>query len=263
LSEELDLLLDGRLVLEDRRDVEAHLAGCASCRRQLDSLRSMKAVLHDSMQETHVPATLSARVAAALDRVDRESGRRGDRAHRVARPAALGLGLAAAALIAFLLLRGSGPDFVEGAADNFASARTGTLVMDLTTSDPIELERYFAEAGLPFATRVFDFAMMDYRLIGGRVLSVDGRPTALFVYRSEAGRYVVCQMYEGSLDELPAAREERENDGIRFRVYRAGTTTLVFWREGAVVCVLVSDGEPEAAIQLAFAKAVHVPSGGR
>jgi hypothetical protein len=33
---------------------------------------------------------------------------------------------------------------------------------------------------------------------------------------------------------------ERENNGIRFRVYRDGNHTLVFWDEGAVICVLVS-----------------------
>jgi hypothetical protein len=32
----------------------------------------------------------------------------------------------------------------------------------------------------------------------------------------------------------------------------------VFWQEGDVLCVLVADGDTEAAIRLAYAKAVKV-----
>ena len=46
--------------------------------------------------------------------------------------------------------------------------------------------------------------------------------------------------------------------GIRFRIYRSGGVTLVFWQEGSVVCVLAADGDPEQAIQRAYAKAVKL-----
>jgi len=65
-------------------------------------------------------------------------------------------------------------------------------------------------------------------------------------------------MYEGQLADLPRSDDEREHNGITFRVYRAGTVTLVFWQEGPVVCVLASDADAEAVIQLAYAKAVKV-----
>jgi hypothetical protein len=65
-------------------------------------------------------------------------------------------------------------------------------------------------------------------------------------------------MYEGRLADLPRPDDVRERDGIRFQVYRTGELTLVFWQEGAVVCVLASDAEPEAVIQLAYGKAVKV-----
>ena len=58
--------------------------------------------------------------------------------------------------------------------------------------------------------------------------------------------------------ELPPGAEERDHDGIRFIVYRRAGLTLVFWEEGTVVCVLASDGDPEEAVQLAYAKAVRV-----
>jgi anti-sigma factor RsiW len=259
--EELDLLVDGRLTPERRSQVEAHVAGCERCRRALDAMRSAKAVLRDRLPEREVPATLSARVTAALDRVDRESGPPA-RAFPVARRVALGLGLAAAAALAVLLLREPRDDFLEAAAEDLAQVRAAEVPMDLETADPAALERYFAEAGLSFPARVFDFGMMGYQLVGGRVNRMEGRSSALFAYRDEDGRTIVCQMYEGQLEELPAADEERENNAIRFRIYRVGDVTLVFWQEGTVVCVLTSYGDPEEAIQLAFAKAIRVEPGG-
>jgi hypothetical protein len=50
----------------------------------------------------------------------------------------------------------------------------------------------------------------------------------------------------------------RENNGIRFHVYRKDGLTLVFWQEGTVMCVLASDAPGEEVIQLAFAKAVRI-----
>jgi hypothetical protein len=63
-------------------------------------------------------------------------------------------------------------------------------------------------------------------------------------------------MYEGQLADLPRSGDMREHNGIAFQVYRVGALTLVFWQEGTVVCVLASDADAEAVIQLAYAKAV-------
>src|SRR2546427_8450755 len=37
-----------------------------------------------------------------------------------------------------------------------------------------------------------------------------GRPSALFAYRGPEGRDLVCQMYEGRLEELPRSDDVRE-----------------------------------------------------
>ena len=69
---------------------------------------------------------------------------------------------------------------------------------------------------------------------------------------------MLCQMFEGTLGELPEPDETREHDGIRFRIYHREGLTLSFWQEGPVICVLVSDAGSEQVIQLAFAKAMKV-----
>src|SRR5262249_58081536 len=106
-----------------------------------------------------------------------------------------------------------------------------------------------------FQTRVFDLGMMSYQLAGGGVLRPGARPRAWFVYRGPANQTLICQMYAGKLSELPEGATVRENKGIQFRIYDVGNLTAVFWQEGAVVCVLISDIAREDVVQLALATA--------
>ncbi len=167
---------------------------------------------------------------------------------------------AAAALVAAVWMGGrfrtsSVPDSV---ADVYRAYASNALSLEVASNDPIELERYFLGRGLPFPTRVFDLGMMGFPLEGGGVRPVGGRDGLLIAYRGADGRVLLCQMYEGSVADLPEPIDRRTNDGITFHLYRDGDVTLVFWQEGAVVCVLAAEGDPETAIQLAFAKAVRL-----
>ncbi|MBI1966425.1 MAG: zf-HC2 domain-containing protein [Gemmatimonadetes bacterium] len=248
-GDELQQLLDGRLEAERRAQVEAHLAVCARCRRELAALRWVTAAVRKGLPERDVPAAVAAGVAAALDGADRAARRR--------RPAwVIGLALAAAAVLVVLVTRGGAPDVVAAAAEELARYRAADLPLQLETGDPRALERLIARSTLRFPVRVFDFGMMGYRLAGGGAHRLAGRRSALFAYEDAGGRRVVCQMYEGRITELPAGAERREHDGIQFRIYRTAGLTLVFWQEGDVVCVLASDGDPEEAVQLAYAKAI-------
>lgn len=256
-GEELQLLLDGRLTPERGAAVEAHLASCRRCQRELDALRRVKATVRENLPEHAVPPEVIARVSAALAG---EAGREVGRRERTARirwsGVILALSVAAAAALLVVLAPRSRSDPVEGAARDFASYRAARLALQLETHDARALEGFFAGSRLPFATRVFDFGMMGYGLAGGRVHRLAGQRSALFAYENGDGRRVICEMYEGRLTELPPGAERRQHDGIRFRVYRTAGVTLVFWQEGSVVCVLATDGDPEAAVQLAYAKAI-------
>ncbi len=259
-GEDLTLLVDGRLPAERCGEVEAHLAACARCRRELDALRLVKSGVHDALPEHSVPPALAARVSAALDVESARGTAPPRRAMALRWATAVGLPLAAAALFVFLLLRpwGERPDFVTAAASDLIRYRAAQLLLPLETGDPKVLERSFTTSGLPFTARVYDLGMMGYRLSGGGVHRIAGRMSVLYAYVGSRGDHVVCQMYQGTTAELPSGAEEREHEGIRFRIYRSGGVTLVFWQEGAIVCVLAADGDPEQAIQLAYAKAVKV-----
>ena len=256
LGATLQDFLDGRL--DDTRQVEvrAHLDGCPQCRSELEALRWVRDVALKQLPGEEVPPGLVDRVAAALDAAD---GRTRPAASWTVRRwwwkwATAGAVLAAAAL-ALLLVSQPRANLVDAVARDFAEYSNGSVTLDLRSSDGTAVESLYARGGIDFRTRVFDLGMMQYRLVGGRIHRLRGRPSALFAYRGPEGRDLVCQMYEGQLAQLPRSDDVREHNGITFQVYRAGSLTLVFWQEGAVVCVLASDAESEAVIQLAYAKA--------
>src|SRR5260221_568028 len=126
--------------------------------------------------------------------------------------------------------------------------------LDAATCD--EVERHLETCAE--CRRVFDLGMMNYSLVGGRVEQLGRRARASFIYRGQGNQILLCQMYAGKVAELPSGAVQRENKGIKFYIYHSNGLTRVFWQEGSVVCVLISDIESEQVIQLAFAKAMTI-----
>ncbi|MGH9333102.1 MAG: hypothetical protein ACRD21_05060, partial [Vicinamibacteria bacterium] len=133
----------------------------------------------------------------------------------------------------------------ESVAEEYRAYASNALPLEADSTVPSELEAYFAAQGLPFPVRGFDLGMMGYQLEGGSVHPVSSRDGALIAYRGADGRALLCRMYEGSIADLPEPLDRRTNQDIAFEVYRDGEVTLVFWQEGAVVCVLAGDANPE------------------
>ncbi len=255
--EELQDALDRRLDPARLAEVESHLAGCDQCRRELESLRWTKELTRSAIA-SELPSDLEARLRSALDEEDRASG--AAPAPRSRLRALFPFFAAAAALAAAIwmggrLWTGSIPDAIAGELRDY---RSSALPLEIQSSQPAALQAYFAGKRLPFPMKVYDLGMMAYPLEGASVRPVAGRAGALVAYRGGEGRTLLCRMYQGSFAGLPEPAERRSNGGITFHVYRDSDLTLVFWEEGAVVCVLVGDADPEAVIQLAFAKAVRI-----
>lgn len=247
-AEELQDLLDGRLDVGRARALREHLERCPECERELEALAWAKRA---------VAAISPADVPAGLERAIRAAGARADRPG-VARRAFIAA--AASVLIgsggALWLLRRSRLSLPAAVALDYERFRSGALPLESTLARADALEAFFRERGIPFRTRVLDLAMMRYQLAGGRAHRLGGEPSALFVYRGEVGRTLVCQMYQARLDELPPAADVRDHRGFRFQIYREGDVTVVFWQEGAVVCVLAGDFGEREVVALALEKAM-------
>ena len=269
--EELQDWLDGRLDATRCDEVERHLATCDECRREYESVGWVKLVAARQLAPTPAPAELRARVLAAVraeaaaavaptvapvvapaDNILRPPA--GFWTRRRAVLAAAALLLLTALLAGLQVLRP--PSLPEVVARDFLNHRSGTVPLELVTADVKEMESYFAFHGVPFETRVFDLGLMNYRLAGGRVLAPGRRPRAAFAYQGANNQKLLCQMFAGRVEELPSGAVLRQHNGFTFHIYERNGLTSVFWPEGAVVCVLVSDLAPEAVVQLAFAKAM-------
>lgn len=262
-AEALHDLLDGRLSEHDRADVMAHLETCADCRRAFDALSLLKRQLGASLRaEAAIPDDLEDRLRQAFDEEDRQP-RRATETISPSRKAGRWAGWAAAAVaatIAFLLVWGpwrASPAAPAEVAQDLRRYMAGDFVLEARTADVGELQRRLDTAALGFPTRVFDFGMMAYRLEGGGVHRVTGRPSALFAYAGPEAQRLLCQMYAGTVTTLPPPAERRTHEGTDFLIYREGDVTVVFWQEGDVVCALAANGDAEAAIRLAFAKATR------
>ena len=256
-DEELSELVDNRLDGAVRAEVEAHLAVCAECRARVDALRWLKSSLVVGSQRHDVPPELRAHIGRALDDEDHRHSEVFWRSKSFLVAASVLLVIAAAT--AWFLSRSAGVPTVEAVAEDFQAFKAERLTLELKTTKPQELEEFFRRRGIPFQARVFDFGMMKYDLVGGRIHEQAGRPSALYAYRASAGSpddVIVCEMFPGSLRELPTPAAIHRHNGIAFHVFRSGDLTLVFWQEGDTICVLTSDGDPQTVLQFAFAKAV-------
>ena len=261
-SDLLQDAIDGRLDPSHRAALDAHLATCDRCRREMTALRWTKMQLANSVPPVDASFDLAGQLRQTLDEEDRQSSRSAPQppARSAVRSRVVYWLAAAAAVIALVWIanRSDVPSAPAQAAVDFRAFSPGSTPLEIRTADPATLEARLRAAGLPFAARVFDFGMMNYSLTGGGVKRFQGRPSALFAYRSADGRAVVCQMYQGEISELPVPIDRRRQNDIDFLVYREAELTVVFWQEGDVLCVLVADGDAEAAIRLAYAKAVKI-----
>lgn len=257
--DELQDWIDQRLDAATCDEVERHLEQCAECRREYEAMAWTQQKTTSRVPSVTAPMELRARILQSLraeqpvSEVETASPAFW-RTHLRPMLAAAAVLLLAGILAAAYFLQPRA--LTEVVARDYRAYQAQQLVLELNTGDVKAMESFFIRRGLLFNTRVFDLGMMKYQLVGGRVQSPGSHPRALFVYSGPGERKLVCQMYEGKVDELPKGASLREHNGIQFHAYHKEGLTAVFWQEGAIVCVLVADGKPEEVIQLAFAKAM-------
>jgi mycothiol system anti-sigma-R factor len=263
--EEVQDWLDGRLDAAQCDEVERHLESCDECRRAYESVGWVKQTAARHFAATPAPAELRARVLAALRAEANAPVETEEPATKIIQPPvifwrsrravlAAAVFVLAALLAGIVLLRPASLPLVV--AQDFQNYQSGKVPLQLVTTDVKEMEKFFTAQGVPFETRVFDLGMMNYRLAGGRVLAPGRSPRAAFAYQGANNQKLLCQMFAGQVTELPSGAVRRENKGFTFHIYERDGLTAVFWQEGTVVCVLVSDIAPEEVVQLAFAKAM-------
>jgi anti-sigma factor RsiW len=222
---------DGELDAGAAVEIEHHVESCAECEALLQELRTGRGALHQQGLYHRAGPALASRIASALDR---ESGRRRwlDAISVWSKDfwagaGAGGLVTAAAAAVALTLV--ATPPSMPLANDlisaHLRSLMSGHLI-DVVSSDQHTVKPWFAGRADVSPTAV-DFPDEDYRLAGGRVDYVDGKRTAVVVYRHGAH---VINVFAWA----------KTNESVPETLTRNGYH-LVFWQSGDLILCAVSD----------------------
>jgi mycothiol system anti-sigma-R factor len=236
--QELDRLLypylDGEFQPEERMDVEAHLAECTECARQVEAEKQMREALRraarHSVQSARAPASLRLGIEAGLKREQRR--------------AQVGLWMRASAAALVVLTAGGAwmafesnaqrQRFMAAAVRHHAKA----LPFEVASNNPKELEDYFRnKLNHPVVVPELPNATAK----GARFSNVKDNDVAYVSYEAapvkdgDPARRIGLFVFDDSGRDLPAkalpAVQVDSSDGYNVAV----------WREGEVVYELVSD----------------------
>lgn len=249
ILDRLDPYRDGELPIAERRAIDEHLAGCASCRAELTARGALSRAVGAAggfvappALRQRVVARLRAEPPVARGLFSLPTGWRHAAASIVALAAAAGLG----ALIALSL--SAGAPARDWALREALSAHLRSLLeqnlLHVASTDPHSVRPWFS-GKLDYAPPVLDFSQEGFPLIGGRLDYLNDRPTMALVYGRRKHR-INLFVWPANAAPLDDASENRQG----FHV--------IAWRDAVFAYVAVSDLQPlelESFVRLMRARA--------
>jgi anti-sigma factor (TIGR02949 family) len=231
----LHALLDGELDAGHAREVEAHVAGCAGCTEKLAAFRAMRAAMAGADLKQKAPASLRARIEAALPAASAPVPARTGAAVLPFRPSRRsffsGFGAGAVlsgALAASLMLTVFHSDQDQAIANDVVSAHIRSLqanhLTDVETSDQHTVKPWF-DGKVDVAPPVIDLTAQGFTLLGGRLDYIAGEPVASVVYRRR--KHIINLFVAQHLGAAHAAITARSVQGYNVRHW--SEQGLEFW----------------------------------
>lgn len=258
---------NARLLLADRRrgrldsaaagEVDAHLAGCQDCRRQLDADTALDGAL-DRLPRHRAPVALRWQLGQRLGVMSPRAVRARPSAWSLAAP--LLSGCVAAALVLLVAGGGSSPP-VPGSALSPALAMVDEAVNDhlrvVSSTHPAEIEsggihqvKPWFTGRLEFAPRVGFSGDDEFPLAGGSVGYFGSRKAAVFLFKHRL-HAITLLVFESQGLNWPAG--VRPPDG-RFDIAETTTRgyTTLLWRDRDLGYALISDVNRQDLVRLAL-----------
>lgn len=133
-------------------------------------------------------------------------------------------------------------DLRTASYDNFASIVRGELKLVHPSSDPRELQSWFASQGVQYSAV---FPTIAAKLEGGVVSDHNGKKFAHLVYSVNDHLVYMFEVDEASVADKSVTIDKSVNDNLTHGKWhweeKTGTGTLFMWKSNNVVCSAVSD----------------------
>jgi anti-sigma factor RsiW len=233
----LHALADEQITAAESPTLQAHLADCAACRRELETIRLLGAEIRAQLPIHTASEYLRQRIEARLPMQKPDSAFR-----RRLRPpvgfAGAGWLIAAIAVIFILSQQHSRTSFPASAfVDDHVHYLKNRELAQVNLSDPVALEKWFGE-------RV-DFhpvvpPLNNATLMGGRVCKVAGERVVLAFWTCGNETITVFTRQDSHNIDL-SAMPEIQAAGRSMRTTSAEGFNLILWRENGLLYVLVTD----------------------
>ena len=223
----LHALVDGELDVGHAREMEEHMATCACCAAQLRDYRGMHQALSSAEMRYHAPASLKARIEAALP-----SPRTSPAPTRRSLFKGFAMGsVMSAALAASLLLVVVHKEEDQRILGDVVSAHLrsmqGDHLIDVQSTDQHTVKPWF-NGRLDVSPPVIDLAAQDFTLIGGRLDYIDGRPVGSIVYKRRA-HIINLFVAQTNSPRIGSERGAALDTLQGFNVWRWTFSDLSFW----------------------------------
>ena len=220
-----DLHLDGELTPKELVEVEDHIESCVLCQQLYDDLNDFQRRVRKAIAGYEPPAHLRRNIEIAVA--------------QQARPAMQPWNWAAVAvsLLLFASLvwnislysRHSASDVVaQQVLSNHLRSIMGAHLLDVESSDQFKVRSWFI-GKVDFLPEVKDFTSQGFRLLGGRIEYIDGRPVTALVYER--------QQHVMNLFLWPS--ESHSQGGTR--AVKLSGYNLLSWTDEGITCWAASD----------------------
>ncbi|HZS58892.1 MAG TPA: anti-sigma factor [Gemmatimonadaceae bacterium] len=239
-EDQLSAYADGEL--EERAELETHLASCASCTARLVEYRAIGDSLRQRARAEPAPAALRARVEAAIGGAQAAAASPWARRRRPMWSPGVLAAAAAVVLAVGVGVSGWGrrDDSVsKEVLDSHVRSLAGDQahLFDVQSTDQHTVKPWFS-GKLDFAPHVVDFTPEGFPLLGGRVDFIEGRRVAALVY----GR----RLHKINVYEWPTGGNDTKTAGELRLGY-----SMLHWSHAGMMYWAVSDVGPPDLEELA------------
>ena len=231
--------LDGEMDPSRLSEFERHLASCPECTAALEAQKSLRAKMENAQLRESAPATLRAKIRAALPEPQAKAL---PRKHIGLRWIAVAAAFVIVFFVSWRVLAPPGQYMASGIGieqvldAHLRSLQPGHLT-DVTSTDQHTVKPWF-DGRISFAPPVSDFSADGFPLEGGRLDVLNGQTVAALVY---GRRKHIINVFVWPTDQRDMA-------------YRSGSTRgyeWVHWRRAGMEFCAISDVAPADLRQLA------------